>query len=207
MSADESQDRFAVMRHRTVLHLEQIEDDRAYFDSISADLGEEGWTSAWMRRGTPEQGRDLRALERSYEQIVNDLQELLGLTEEAAAEVGIVPDPDATGHDWWDAADALGLVTEGANRTDTPGRWRRLAFYGGIDHDVRATSSPAAMFGSSSRTATPTGLRPGQERCGRPCTFSASISKRPSSASRASNRARPMPRPLSVMGSRSASHR
>lgn len=70
-------------------HLEQIEDDRGYFDRISVALGTDGWRLAWTRA-------------------------------------------------------ELGVDTSGADRTQTPGRWRRLAFYEGIDHAVATDLIPCS---------------------------------------------------------------
>ncbi len=140
-----------VLEARVTAHLEQIEDDSRYLEMTAATLGGAGFTAAWMRQGSATQGRDLRALERSFEQIVNDLQEMFDSVERVAHGLGVVPDPQpiagdipgaAATNQWWAEAGAIGLDISSSNTSQAPGRWRRLALYGDIEHDLATALLP-----------------------------------------------------------------
>jgi hypothetical protein len=134
-----------ILRGRVLIHLEEIEIQRQSFERVTERLGEAGFVAAWTGVGTPSQIDDKGAAERAYEQIVNDLHGVFECVETRAFNVGLVPDPApiaaaqvaaASREVWWAAADAAGVQTDGADRSGTPGRWRRLACYGHLDHDL-----------------------------------------------------------------------
>lgn len=126
-----------ILRSRVVEHLEEIQAQRDSFDRGTSRLGRAGWVEAWARRGSADQADIKGSVERAYEQIVNDLQALFDNVERDATTAGIVParDDSVSSAAWWAEADALGMSTDGANRAHQPGRWRRLAVYGHLDHD------------------------------------------------------------------------
>ncbi len=132
-----------ILRGRVLVHLEEIEMQRDSFDRAGSRLGKTGFVAAWAREGTPDQVDDKGSLERAYEQVVNDLHGIFDAVEAEAARVRLAPPvppgatytPDAL-KAWWQAADELGLPVAAADRSAGPGRWRRLAFYGHIDHDL-----------------------------------------------------------------------
>jgi len=133
-----------ILRGRVLVHLEELEAQRDSFDRVAGRLGQAGFVSAWARSGTAEQMDDKGALERAYEQIVNDCQGMLDVIETAAFKAGLVPDPvpistqtvsPSAREDWWGQAEALAVDTSGADHSQVPGRWR-LAFYGLFDHAV-----------------------------------------------------------------------
>jgi hypothetical protein len=123
------------LRGRFLVHLEELEAQQVSFDRVAARLGEKGFVAAWTRDGTPAQNDDKGAVERAYEQIVNELQEMFDDTERRGAAKALFPDPEASTQDWWQAADRLGITTAGAQRSERPGRWRRLAYFSLIDHE------------------------------------------------------------------------
>jgi hypothetical protein len=124
------------LRGRFLVHLEELQAQQASFDRVAERLDQHGFVAAWTREGTPQQDDDKGALERAYEQIVNELQEMLDDVERVGAAKGLFPDPEASTAAWWRAADELGINTAGGRRTERPGRWRRLAYYGFIDHEL-----------------------------------------------------------------------
>ena len=126
---------------RIVGHLEEIVEQVDSFDRVTARLGEDGFIAAWGHSGTPEQIDLKGSVERAYEQIVNDLQALLDLLESDAHRRGVVPNPmllqggsSAGRKQWWEDAAGLGIDTTHSETSQSPGRWRRLALYGHIDH-------------------------------------------------------------------------
>lgn len=128
---------------RIVKHLEEIAEQRESFDRVSARLTEAGYIAAWGRTGTTDQIDLKGSVERAYEQMINDLHGMLELIEAEAYRAGTVPDPnlaagsgDANRRLWWQSADALGMDVSGADQRLSPGRWRRLAFYGHLDHEL-----------------------------------------------------------------------
>jgi hypothetical protein len=136
---------------RVVKHLEEIVEQRESFDRVSAKVGEDGFAAAWSRTGTPEQIDLKGAVERAYEQMVNDLHGMLDLVEGEAYRHGVVPDPQLVARldtpsdarrAWWESAQQLGIDTSQSDQSLTPGRWRRLALYGHLDHEL-ATSLAA----------------------------------------------------------------
>lgn len=137
-------DRSAELEGRIVKSLEELGEQRASFDRVSANLGEEGFVAAWSREGGDEQVDLKGSLERAYEQILNDLHSMLELVEKDAYLSGVVPDPQlarpgapaAARHAWWNAAEELGIDVSQSDQTQAPGRWRRLALYGHLDHDL-----------------------------------------------------------------------
>jgi len=124
------------LRGRFLVHLEELQAQQASFDRLTERLDEDGFVAAWIRDGTPEQDDGKGGLERAYEQIVNELQEMLDEVERLGAAKGLLPDPDAVTSAWWNMADGLGINTTGGKRSERPGRWRRLAYYGFIDHEL-----------------------------------------------------------------------
>ncbi len=155
-------DRSAELEGRLVKSLEELGEQRASFDRVSARLGEDGFVAAWSREGADEQIDLKGSLERAYEQIVNDLHSMLELVEKEAHACGLVPDPQlarrgAAGdarQAWWKAAEALGIDVSQSDQIQAPGRWRRLALYG---HSI--TSSPRCSLPGATRAmrcSTPT---------------------------------------------------
>jgi hypothetical protein len=135
-------DRAIELEGRVVKYLEEIAEQQASFDRVSAKLTEDGFSAAWGRKGTPAQIDEKGSLERAYEQMVNDLQDMLGTIELAAFRRGSVPDPQLVAggspdkQAWWREAEHLGFDISKADRSHSPGRWRRLALYGHLEHDV-----------------------------------------------------------------------
>lgn len=127
---------------RIVKHLEEIAEQRESFDRVAARLTEAGFVAAWSREGTADQTDQKGSLERAYEQLINDLHGLLELIEVEASRAGLIPDAallkggDEERRAWWTEAAAADVDVAGANRGESPGRWRRLAFYGHLDHDL-----------------------------------------------------------------------
>jgi hypothetical protein len=127
---------------RIVAHLEEIAEQSESFDRVTTRLGEEGFVAAWGRSGTAGQIDLKGSVERAYEQIVNDLQGLVDLLETDAYRRRVLPDPqllrggssDGRRH-WWEAARELGIDISHSDTSQSPGRWRRLALYGRIDHE------------------------------------------------------------------------
>ena len=128
---------------RVVKHLEEIAEQRESFDRVSSRLTKQGYIAAWDHSGTHEQIDLKGSIERAYEQMVNDLQGMLELVELEAHALGLVPDPrlaidggPASRQQWWSAASSFGWDVAKADQSLSPGRWRRFAFYGYIDHDL-----------------------------------------------------------------------
>jgi hypothetical protein len=128
---------------RIVAHLEEIAEQCASFDRVAGQLGEDGFAAAWSRAGTAEQIDLKGSIERAYEQIVNDLQGLFDLLEADAYERGVAPNPELllTGstdgrQEWWKTARSLGIDTARSDTSQSPGRWRRLALYELLDHEL-----------------------------------------------------------------------
>jgi hypothetical protein len=138
-------DRSTELEGRVVKHLEEISEQRDSFDRVSAKLTEHGFVAAWGREGTADETDLKGSVERAYEQIVNDLQGMFDAIEVQASRSGTVPEPQlVAGSDddkkaWWEAAEKLGFEVSASNRSQAPGRWRRLALYGLLDHAL-ATS-------------------------------------------------------------------
>ena len=129
------------------------------FDVLVESLSLTGWTNSWLRNATFEQNRDSRAIQRSFEQIVNDLQEMAELLENAAYRAGLTPDPGPVSQArsspdaraaWWSAAEELKLPVHDADRAVAPGRWRRLAYLGAIEHslatELKSASDTRQLF-------------------------------------------------------------
>jgi hypothetical protein len=137
-------DRSAELEGRLVKSLEELDEQRASFDRVSARLGEDGFIAAWSREGADDQIDLKGSLERAYEQIVNDLHSMLELVEKEAHACGLVPDPQlarpgaagAARQAWWKAAETLGIDVSQSDQIRAPGRWRRLALYGHLDHEL-----------------------------------------------------------------------
>lgn len=129
---------------RIVQSLEELGEQRASFDRVSEQLGEAGFVAAWSRTGTNAEIDLKGSLERAYEQIINDLHSMLELVEKEAFQHGLVPDPrlaqpglSAEAREaWWTAAEDAGIDVSACDRSQGPGRWRRLALYGHLDHDL-----------------------------------------------------------------------
>ncbi len=123
-------DRSAELEGRIVKSLEELGEQRASFDRVSANLGEEGFVAAWSREGGDEQVDLKGSLERAYEQILNDLHSMLELVEKDAYLSGVVPDPQlarpgapaAARQAWWSAAEGLGIDVSQSDQTQAPGR-------------------------------------------------------------------------------------
>ena len=136
--------RSAELEGRIVKSLEELGEQRASFDRVSARLGEDGFVAALSREGDDDQIDLKGSLERAYEQIVNDLHSMLELVEKEAHVCGLVPDPQLAragatseaGQAWWSAAETLGIDVSRSGRAHAPGRWRRLAPYGHLDHEL-----------------------------------------------------------------------
>lgn len=72
--------------------------------------------------------------------LVNSLE----LVEKGAHARGVVPDPQLARPDaatesrlaWWTAAENPGIDVSRSDRDQAPGRWRRLALYGCLEHDL-----------------------------------------------------------------------
>jgi hypothetical protein len=129
----------------------RLADQLESFDRVSARLGEAGFVAAWSRVGTPDEIDLKGSVERAYEQIVNDLHGMLEIIEREAHRCGLVPNPrlvsvpDASGEArgaWWEVARQLGIDASQSLLSQSPGRWRRLALYGHLDHEL-ATSLTA----------------------------------------------------------------
>lgn len=128
---------------RIVAHLEEIAEQGESFDRVSARLGEDGFARAWSRVGSADEIDLKGSVERAYEQMVNDLQSLFDLLEADAHDRGALPDPQylQTGSTdgrrrWWEEAGASGIDTSRSDVSQSPGRWRRLALYGYIEHEL-----------------------------------------------------------------------
>ena len=78
---------------RIVASLEELSEQQASFDRVTEQLGADGFVAAWSRAGTHQQIDLKGSVERAYEQIVNDLHNMLDLVERAAYQGGLVPDP------------------------------------------------------------------------------------------------------------------
>jgi hypothetical protein len=78
----------------------------------------------------------LAAAERHCQEIVEAAQEAFDYTEAEAVDRQLVPrhDKDMPGKEWWDAAISMRIVAEVHGAGENPGRWRRLALYGHLDH-------------------------------------------------------------------------
>lgn len=141
-------DRAQEVSGRVVKHIEEIAEQRDSFDRVSAKLTEERFVAAWSRAGTPDEIDLKGSLERAYEQMINDLHGMLELVEGEAHRCGLIPDPSLAiraGNNpgaWWAAATAVGVDISRSSQGQAPGRWRRLALYGYIEHRL-ATSLTA----------------------------------------------------------------